>query len=258
MNESDVPVLGVLGGMGPLAGATFASRLVALTPAARDQDHIPVVLCNDPRIPDRSSARLHGGADPLEAMLRGIRLLEGAGATLIAIPCNTAHLWYDQIAASTQRPVLHIIESVCEELERLGAAGCRVGLMGTAATLQLGLYRDPLVRRGFRVLQTEPDEIRWCAQAIEAVKANDEPGAFAPAARCIERLVARGADAVVLGCTELPLAVPHASRGSLGVLLTDSIDALAQAAIRRCFTGRESPQTRTGARPDAQSLASTA
>lgn len=230
----DRPVLGVLGGMGPLAGATFAGRLVALTPAARDQDHIPVILRNDPRVPDRSSARLGQGEDPLEAMLRGIRLLERAGADLIAIPCNTAHLWFDQLAAQAKVPLLHIIESVCDDLERLGAGGCRVGLMGTAATLQLGLYRGPLQRRGFDVLETAPEDVRLCTQAIDAVKANHPERALAPAAACIERLIERGAQAVVLGCTELPLAVPHAGRRAFGVPLTDSIDALARAAIARC------------------------
>src|SRR5687768_12963046 len=101
-------LLGILGGMGPLAGAAFAARLVALTPAERDQDHVPALLCNDPRVPDRSSARLGQGEDPLEAMAAGVRLLERAGASLIAIPCNTAHLWYEQLAARTQVPLLHI------------------------------------------------------------------------------------------------------------------------------------------------------
>lgn len=229
-----VQMLGVLGGMGPMAGATFASRVVALTPAARDQDHIPLILCNDPRVPDRSSARLGQGDDPLPAMVRGLRMLERAGAALIAIPCNTAHLWYDQLATATSLPVLHIVESVRDDLERLGAAGCRVGLMGTAATLQLDLYGEPLRRHGFEVLPTEPEEVQLCAQAIEAVKANDAARGFSPAAACMARLVARGAQAVVLGCTELPLAVPDARRGEFGAVVTDSIDALARAAIRRC------------------------
>lgn len=243
MNEDkNVQVLGVLGGMGPMAGAIFACRVVALTPAERDQDHIPLVLCNDPRVPDRSSARLGHGADPLPAMVRGVRLLERAGATVIAIPCNTAHLWYDQLAAATKLPMLHIVASVCDDLERLGAGGGRVGLMGTAATLQLDLYGEPLRRRGFQVLPTEPEEVRLCAEAIEAVKANDCERGFSPAASCIARLVARGAQAVVLGCTELPLAVPHAGRGAFGAVLTDSIDALARAAIRRC--GHSTPTER--------------
>lgn len=229
-------LLGILGGMGPLAGASFAARLVALTPAERDQDHVPALLCNDPRVPDRSSARLGRGEDPLEAMMRGVRLLEGAGASLIAIPCNTAHLWYAQMAARARVPLLHIVEAVCEDLERLGVRG-PVGLMGTPATLELGLYQGPLRERGFEVLVPDGAGTVLCAESIAAVKGNRPGEAFEPAAQCIRRLVARGARAVVLGCTELPLAIPHARRDEFGAVLTDSIDALARAALARY--GRE-------------------
>lgn len=223
-------LLGILGGMGPLAGAAFATRLVALTPAERDQDHIPALLCNDPRVPDRSSARLGQGEDPLEAMMASLRLLERAGASLIAIPCNTAHLWYEQMAARTRVPLLHIVEAVCDDLERLGVRG-PVGLMGTPATLKLGLYQAPLRQRGFEVLVPDEAGVAQCVASIAAVKGNRPGEAFEPAAQCIRALVARGAEAVVLGCTELPLAVPHERRHAFGVVLTDSIDALAKAAL---------------------------
>lgn len=230
--QGDAGLLGILGGMGPLAGAAFAARLVALTPAERDQDHVPALLCNDPRVPDRSSARLGQGDDPLEAMMTGLRLLERAGANLIAIPCNTAHLWYEQMAARTRVPLLHIVEAVCEDLERLGVRG-PVGLMGTPATLKLGLYQGPLRERGFEVLVPDDPGVAQCVESIAAVKGNRPGEAFEPAAQCIRTLVARGAEAVVLGCTELPLAVPHARRDGFGAVLTDSIDALARAALAR-------------------------
>jgi aspartate racemase len=225
-------LLGILGGMGPLAGAAFATRLVALTPAERDQDHVPALLCNDPRIPDRSSARLGQGEDPLEAMVAGLQLLERAGARLVAIPCNTAHLWHEQLAARTRVPLLHIVEAVCEDLARLGAEG-PVGLMGTPATLQLGLYQQPLRSRGYEVLVPDEAGRAQCVDAIAAVKGNRPEEAFAPAAECIRALIARGARAVVLGCTELPLAVPHDRRAEFDAVLTDSIDALARAALQR-------------------------
>jgi aspartate racemase len=225
-------LLGVLGGMGPLAGAAFAARLVALTPADRDQDHVPVLLCNDPRIPDRSSARLGQGEDPLAAMLSRLRLLESAGADLIAIPCNTAHLWYEQLAASTRVPLLHIVEAVCDELQRLGVRG-PVGLMGTPATLKLGLYQQPLRARGLEVIEPDDAGLALCVEAIAAVKGNKPADAFEPAARCVHALMSRGAQAVVLGCTELPLALPHDRRIEFAAVLTDSIDALARAALAR-------------------------
>ena len=226
--------LGVLGGMGPMAGAAFALRLAALTPAGTDQQHIPTLLLNDPRIPDRSTARLRGTDEPLAPMLAGIRFLNQAGARLIAIPCNTAHLWYPQLAAASACPVLHIVESVADDLARQGLPRGRIGLMGTTATLALGLYQDTLVARGYTCIVPEPDEVETlCMGSIRAVKGNRLEDAAAPAAECVARLRARGADAVVLGCTELPLALPHALRPALGLPLTDSIDALAQAVIAR-------------------------
>src|SRR5579875_1708753 len=93
-------ILGVLGGMGPLASAHFMARLTLLTPATRDQDHIPAVLWSDPRVPDRNAARLGTGADPLPVLLRGLAGLRAAGAGAIAIPCNTAHGWYDGMTAA--------------------------------------------------------------------------------------------------------------------------------------------------------------
>ncbi len=245
-SQSQGCYLGVLGGMGPMAGAAFALRLAALTPADSDQAHIPTLLRNDPRIPDRSSAHMAGGENPLPHMVEGVRFLEHAGAELIAIPCNTAHLWYEQIAAATRVPVLHIIEAVADDLRRMGLPRGRIGLMGTAATLKLGLYQRHLEARGYECLVPFDDEVeRDCMASIRAVKANQLEDAYAPAARCIGSLKARGADAVVLGCTELPLAVPHALRPGLGVPLTDSIDALARAAIAR-YQARE-PEERLAA-----------
>lgn len=207
-------------------------RLAALTPASIDQQHIPTLLLNDPRIPDRSTARLFGGADPLPAMVRGINTLNQAGAHVIAVPCNTAHLWYEQLAAASGCEVLHIIEAVAQDLRRQGLPRGRIGLMGTAATLSLGLYQQTLEKHGYTcIVPTEEEIDTLCMTSIRDVKANKVEDSFEPAAECIRRLKARGADAVVLGCTELPLAVPHALRKSLGILLTDSIDALALAAI---------------------------
>jgi aspartate racemase len=233
-NTSKADMLGILGGMGPMAGAAFAMRLAALTPADRDQDHIPALLLNDPRIPDRSTARMAGGESPLPYMRAGIEFLNASGARLIAIPCNTAHLWYEELAAASKCPVLHIIEAVVEDLKRQGVARGRIGLMGTTATLALGLYQQTLERHGYECILPQADEVEsLCMESIRAVKANRLEDALAPAVECVRRLQARGADAVALGCTELPLAIPHAARAGLGIVLTDSIDALALAAIER-------------------------
>jgi len=221
--------------MGPLAAAVFAGRVVQLTPAAVDQDHIPVLLHNDPRIPDRSRAMVADGADPLPAMQRGIRALNAGGADCIAIPCNTAHLWFDDLQAASSSPLLHIAAAVVQDLRRQGVERGRVGILGTPATLRMGLYQRWLAEAGYEpVLPTEEELARWCVAAIAAVKGNRMDEAFSPAARALYGLQRRGVDAVVLGCTELPLAVPTERRSGFGLVLTDSIDALAHSAVAAC------------------------
>lgn len=223
-------ILGVLGGMGPLASAQFMLRLTLLTPAERDQDHIPAVLWSDPRVPDRSAARLAGGADPLPALLRGIRGLEAAGCGAIVIPCNTAHGWFDAMQAATRLPILHIVDAAAAELARLGVPGGKVGVMGTAGTLAMRLYQERLEARGYACLVPEPEEMeRLVSPAIALVKANRVAEAYAPLAEAARTLAARGAQAVVLGCTEIPLGIQAGP--ALPFPVADTIDALARVAI---------------------------
>jgi aspartate racemase len=223
-------ILGVLGGMGPLASAQFMLRLTLLTPAERDQEHIPAVLWSDPRVPDRTAARLGGGEDPLPALLRGIRGLEAAGCGAIAIPCNTAHGWHAAMQAATALPILHIVEATADELARLGVTEGPIGVMGTAATLAMRLYQQGLEQRGWHCLVPEPADMeRRVTPGIALVKANRVAEAYAPLAEVACSLVARGARAVVLGCTEIPLGI--AAGPALPFPVADSIDALARAAI---------------------------
>src|SRR3954466_8138774 len=144
-------ILGVLGGMGPLASAQFMLRLTLLTPAERDQDHIPAVLWSDPRVPDRNAARLGIGPDPLPSLVRGLHGLAAAGCGAVAIPCNTAHGWIDGMRAATRLPILHIVEAAAEALRHQGIAPGPIGVMGTAATLAMGLYQEGLRADGWVV-----------------------------------------------------------------------------------------------------------
>jgi aspartate racemase len=128
-------MIGVLGGMGPAATLDFMAKLMRLTPAGRDQDHVPLVVVSDPRVPDRVGPILHGvGESPLAALQEGARRLERAGAKCIAMPCHTAHAWYEPLAASTSLPVLHIVDCARAELERQAVPPGPRGQLATAAT----------------------------------------------------------------------------------------------------------------------------
>lgn len=250
MGQETAParLLGVLGGMGPLAGAAFMTRLVQLTPATRDQEHIPAVLWSDPRVPDRTAALLGDGPSPLPHLLYGVERLVQAGAACIAIPCNTAHLWFEDLVRAAPVPFLHIVEATIDDLHRQGVRTGRIGVMGTAGTLRLRLYQERLEARGYECLLPTDEEIAaLCMPAIALVKENRVAESYAPAATCVERLVARGAEAVMLGCTELPLAIPPGARAAFGVPMSDSIDALARAAIR--WYGETAASARSSAAP---------
>jgi aspartate racemase len=223
-------ILGVLGGMGPLASAQFMVRLTLLTPATRDQDHIPTVLWSDPRVPDRTVGRLSGGADPLPWLLRGIEGLQQAGCAAIAIPCNTAHGWYDTMRDAARVPILHIVDAAAAELERLGIRRGRIGVMGTQATLAMRLYQDRLGALGWDCIEPSDEEMSYLVSpAIALVKANRVVDAYAPLAEVVSSLSGRGAASVVLGCTEIPLGIQAGPEPNTPVV--DTIDALARAAI---------------------------
>lgn len=233
-------VLGVLGGMGPLASAQFMLRLTLLTPAGRDQDHIPVVLWSDPRVPDRTAGHMAGGAGPLPWLLRGIAGLRRAGCNAIVIPCNTAHGWYDAMLEAAGVPILHIVDAAAADLQRLsiacsGSATTKgiVGVMGTQATLDMRLYEQRLAKQDWTCIQPSDEQMRrLVSPAIALVKANRVEEAYSPLLEVVNDLAARGASAVVLGCTEIPLGLLAGPPSGLRVPIIDTIDALAQAAIR--------------------------
>ncbi|WP_448560717.1 aspartate/glutamate racemase family protein [Trichothermofontia sp.] len=232
----DIPeprVLGILGGMGPLAAAAFLTRLTLLTTATCDQEHLHTVLWSDPTVPDRTDALLSQGSSPLPKLLNGVHQLTTIGVGAIVIPCNTAHFWYNELSQATSLPILHIVEAVVASLKSYGLLRGTIGLMGTSATLKLGLYQHYLESQGYRCLLPTGEEMdRYCMPSIRMAKANRLNESYHPAAEGATRLKRRGAIAVILGCSELPLAIQAGPSHELGVPLVSSIDALAEAAIR--------------------------
>ena len=232
MAEAGERMLGVLGGMGPLASAHFMLRLTLLTPAEQDQDHIPAVLWSDPRVPDRTAAKQGTGPDPLPWLLRGVTGLVQAGCGAIAIPCNTAHGWYDAMRQAAGVPILHIVDAAAEDLRRAGIGPGLIGVMGTAGTLAMRLYQERLSGLGWDcIVPTDAEMAAKVSPSIALVKANHVAEAYEPLAEVVGSLARRGARAVVLGCTEIPLGIQAGPWQTLGVPLVDTIDALARAAI---------------------------
>ena len=135
-------MLGILGGMGPMATVDFMGKIVRNTPASCDQDHIQMVVCSATDVPDRTAAILGHGADPFPAMLNALRRLELSGATRIAIPCNTAHHWHGALQAETSVPIIHIVDAVVDALAQ--QVHPTIGVLATDGTVRAGIYQQRL------------------------------------------------------------------------------------------------------------------
>jgi len=224
------PVLGVLGGMGPAATADFMARLARLTPADRDQDHIPTIVYSDPTTPDRSDAILGNGPSPLPALVRGIEFLNRAGCALIAIPCNTAHYWYADLAGRSRAPILHIVDATADRLRSRGGVGT-VGVLATDGTIRAGIYQERLGAAGMGTVDlTDQGDRNPVMRGIRAVKAGREAEARDLLHAAATELVRRGADVLVVGCTDVSVALAG-SASVAGVAVVDASDCLALAAV---------------------------
>jgi aspartate racemase len=222
-------IIGILGGMGPEATADFYREIIRLTPAKTDQDHIPVVIYADPRVPERTHAILHGGEDPVPCLIRGAVALEKAGAGILAIPCNTAHYFLSRIGPKVNIPILNMIEETYQCIRARTGDIHRVGLLATIGTIRSGVYGELFARHDVEVAVPEASDQERLQQAIFQVKAGNYDRARQDIFEAIGSvLVAAGAQVVILGCTEIPLGF-DISRVEYPVV--NATRVLAQAAV---------------------------
>lgn len=227
------PLVGVVGGVGPLATAYFLQRVVVSTQAERDQDHVNLLVLNHAAIPDRTAFVLGDSPqDPGPVLARDALRLERFGVDFLVMPCNTAHYFTQQVLEAITVPFVSIIDvTVSAAIERAPGLGA-VGLLATAGTVASRVYHDAFAARGVEVLT--PDD---ADQAVVSSIIYDQVKAGLPAdvdaLRSVAgRLVERGAGVVVLGCTELSVAaVDHDLLGEAPFL--DSMDQLVRATITR-------------------------
>ena len=200
--------VGVLGGMGPEATVDFMTKVIAATPARADQDHLRMLVDHNPGVPDRQKAILDGAEDPGPALARMAARLEAAGAEFLVIPCNTAYVFKDAVAAATSIPLLSIVDVAVHEARR-GVPGIRaVGVLATAGCLSGGVYQRALAAAGIDAVLPVEEELAELMELVYAIKAGKHDEATGPAmARLAGALRDRGAEAVIAGCTEIPLVL---------------------------------------------------
>jgi aspartate racemase len=218
-------VLGVLGGMGPAATLEFLRQLQDFTPAEGDQDHIRVLMDLNPKVPDRNLAG--SGAGPVLAEMAGA--LAGAGAEVLAMPCNTAHAHADLIQRASGLPLIDLIETGASAARDLGAR--RVGVIGTKGALRL--YREYLAAQAMGLVALEPERQDEFMATIYKIKGGDlGPAVQREMAGYAADLVAGGAEAVFAGCTEAPLVIGPAD---VRVAFVDPGELLARRCVAVCL-----------------------
>ncbi len=219
-------VLGIIGGMGPGATALLFQKLIAYTDARCDAEHVHVLIDNYPQIPDRTQAILAGSAAPADYICRSGQALCEAGAELLLIPCNTSHYYYPLIRQRMPVPVIHMIE---ETAKVCAAAGYRtVGVLATTGTCSTRVFDTALHTVGVEVVYPSAEGQQVVMSVIyDQVKAG-RPIDTAPLKPFLDEMAYAGAEAFILGCTELPLAL-HS--GDYGYTYIDTLDVLAKSAI---------------------------
>lgn len=248
-------LIGIVGGLGPFAHIDFERKLLAaaseLVGARRDQDFPQWVLSSIPQTPDRTEAFFGEAEDPTPSLSRSLERLRGAGADFAVVACNTAHLFLARLRDESPLPIISLIETTADEAARI-APGGSVGLLATSGTLRSRLYHDPLEARGLRAVSPlgfddgEELQLRCVMEPIYGPWTDGRhqgggiktDGGSARARALLEQAAGRlaeegGADVVIAGCTEIPLALEGTEVA--GRPLLDPAALLAGTAIRHAY-----------------------
>jgi aspartate racemase len=221
-------MLGILGGMGPLATALFYQRVIEATPARRDQDHLPLAIWADPTVPDRSAALLGDVANPTPWLVRGAKILAALGADLIAVPCNSARPFLREAQEAVDVPLIDIVQTTVRSTFDSLSAPARISVLCTRGAYQTGLYQERLAAFGMDVFEMRARDRFRVQVLINRIKAGHED----PSADLLDGLVAglqeSQVDVVILGCTELTAVRDRLSRH---FVVMDSATMLARASV---------------------------
>jgi aspartate racemase len=228
-------IIGILGGMGPEATIDLFAKIVKGTRVKKDQDHLRILIDNNPKVPDRTLAIQKKGPSPLPQLIRSAKILENAGADFIVIPCVTAHYYYKSLKRKAKIPILNLVEMTVQYIKNRLKRISKVGLLATTGTIQAGLFQTSFSHTGLQLIIPTPEvQKRWVMEAIYGRRGIKVIGASENSKRLIlnasEKLIHQGAQAIIAGCTEVPLVLKEKD---LSVPVIDPISILAEAAIEK-------------------------
>lgn len=197
--------------MGPEATAYFFSLIIKHTASAKDQDHAPVLIYNLPQIPERTPAILGRGPSPVPLLREGIRALSRAGADFIVVPCISAHAFLQAIRRASPVPVLSLVEHALAWTKKMRPSVKRAGLLASTGTVRSGMFAKTFATAGIEILTPTENEQALVMEAVFGklgVKAGFTKGRPRKLVLTVAReLINRGAEAIIAGCTEIPLVL---------------------------------------------------
>ncbi|OGD32855.1 aspartate racemase [Candidatus Atribacteria bacterium RBG_16_35_8] len=224
-------IIGILGGMGPEATIDLFYKIIKFTPAQKDQDHLRIIIDNNPKIPDRTAAILGKGEDPLPALQETAQNLEKAGADFIVIPCNTAHYFLSSIQESVNIPVLNMIEETAKETKKRIPQIKKVGLLASIGVYKSEIYHKHFKKFNIEVISPEEKDRGKVMKVIYTVKAGDlSEEVKKNILKITQKLIDKGAEAVIAGCTEIPLILKEED---ILFPLIDPTQVLAKIAVQK-------------------------
>jgi aspartate racemase len=203
--------IGILGGMGPEATAYFYELIVKQTRADTDQEHIKTIIYSNPEIPPRTDAILGKGPNPTPLLVEGFRRLKGAGADFVVMPCVTAHYFYPEVRDQVEIPFISLLDEAVKWAKDEVMGLRKAGLVASTGTLESRLFHDTFEQAGIEIIHPEEEEQNGVMDAIfgpKGIKAGFTSGFPKETLVNIAKvLVARGADAIIAGCTEVPIVL---------------------------------------------------
>lgn len=206
-------VVGVLGGMGPQATVDFFQKVIDLNLARYDQDHIRLIIDNNPKIPDRSECIINKKRDCLDELINGAKKLEMFGADILVMPCNTAHYYYDEIVKNINIPFINMIEEVAFHIIERYGENKEVGLLASQGTYQSGIYKKILNEHLIEVIEPDENGKQATNEVIYNIKDNNVDINIEKINTVIDRMKYNGINVIILGCTELPIITKELLNG---------------------------------------------
>lgn len=204
-------VIGVLGGMGPEATASFYMKLIKATPVSKDQDHHHVIIDSNPKIPDRTQAILQGGPSPISEMIQTASNLEKSGSTVLVMPCITAHYFYNEVSEAVSIPVYHVLKGLSDYIRTNYPDVKKIGVLSTTATQKMQLFQQSI--NGVDIIHPNEDiQKHKVMEAIfgeEGIKRGGEVnGTKQLLKEAADYLIEeKQCELIIGGCTEIELAL---------------------------------------------------